>query len=182
MKARTRKMVASVVAISIVLALLFSLLTVFTDGAAGHAEMQRSAPRPTQAVGGLVDRVEMAFREPIRPFEGNQVVLEFPDGNRIQTQVELNSHLVRGRFAAISEPGIYKVIWGLVDDNDGDWTTEEFPFTYAPNAAAPEWLPATAAGGPTNGGSSTQTILLIGAVVVAVVLAAWLFWPRRSHN
>ncbi len=179
MRARTRKAVATVVAISIVLALVFSLLAVFADQASGHAEMQRSAPRPTQAVGGVVDRVEMQFRQPIRAFEGNQVVLEFPDGTRAQTEVELNSYLVRGRFEALSEPGDYKVIWGLVDDDDGDWTTEEFPFTYEPAAAAPQWLPESAASGSDGGGVVGETLLLLAVIAVGVVLAVWLFWPRR---
>ncbi|WP_419849311.1 hypothetical protein [Candidatus Poriferisocius sp.] len=62
MRVRTRKAVALVVAIAIVLALLLSLLAVFSDTAAAHAEMRRSAPDLGQAVGGMVDRVEMERR------------------------------------------------------------------------------------------------------------------------
>ena len=46
MRAKTRKAVALVVAIAIVLALLFSLLAVFSNTAQAHAEMHLSAPRP----------------------------------------------------------------------------------------------------------------------------------------
>ena len=72
MRARTQKAVALVVAIAIVLALLLSLLAVFSDTADAHAEMRRSAPNPGQVVGGLVDRVEMEFREPIEPHESER--------------------------------------------------------------------------------------------------------------
>ncbi|MYG93786.1 MAG: hypothetical protein F4138_02160 [Acidimicrobiia bacterium] len=182
MKTRTRKAVATVVAISIVLALLFSLLVVFSSTASGHAELRRSAPRPTQEVGGVVDRVEMQFRQRIRPHQANQVVLEHPDGTRVQTQVELNGYLVRGRFDALVTPGEYKVIWGLVDDEDGDWSTQEFPFRYEPLAAAPEWLPESAAfdgDGGDGGGAESETIVLVVVIALAVVLGGWLLWPRR---
>ena len=73
---RTQKAVAMVVAIAIVLALLLSLLAVFSGTAEAHAEMRQSAPRPTQVVGGMVNRVEMEFREPIQPHENNGVALQ----------------------------------------------------------------------------------------------------------
>ncbi len=170
---------ALVVAIAIVLALLFSLLVVFSDTAAAHAEMRRSAPNPGQTVGGLVHRVEMEFREPIRPHQSNGVALQYPDGTRVLTTIEVNGHLVRGRFDPLTEPGTYKVIWELLDDSDGDWATEEFEFTYDPAAAPPEWLPESAAEGSGDGGISASTIALIVIIPVAVVLAVWLFWPRR---
>ena len=56
MRVRTRKAVATVVAIAIVLALLFSLVAVLSGTADGHAEMRQSAPRPTQVVGGVISR------------------------------------------------------------------------------------------------------------------------------
>ena len=184
MRARTRKRaqraVALVVAIAIVLALLFSLLVVFSDTAAAHAEMRRSAPNPGQTVGGMVDRVEMEFREPIRPHQSNGVALQYPDGTRALTRIEVNGHLVRGRFNTLTEPGTYKVIWELLDDSDGDWASEEFEFTYDPAAAPPEWLPPSAAeGSGGDGGIGASTIALIVIIPVAVVLAGWLFWPRR---
>ena len=182
MRARTQKTVALVVAIAIVLALLLSLLVVFSDTAAAHAEMRRSSPDPGQTVGGMVDRVEMEFREPIRPHQSNGVALQYPDGTRALTTIEVNGHLVRGRFDPLTEPGTYKVIWELLDDSDGDWATEEFEFTYNPAAAPPEWLPESAALGSGGGGISGSTIALIVAIPVAVVLAAWVFWPRKRGN
>ena len=184
MRVRTRKAVALVVAITIVLALLLSLLVVFSETAAAHAEMRRSAPRPTQVVGGMIDRVELAFREPIQVHESNQVVLEYPDGTRIQTKVTVNSRLVTGRFEPLTEPGEYKIIWGLVDETDGDWTRgQDIPFTYDPAAAPPEWLPESAAeGSGGNGGISGGTVALIVIIAVAAVLALWLFWPRRGRS
>lgn len=171
---------ALVVAIAIVLALLLSLLVVFSDTAAAHAEMRRSAPDPGQTVGGVVDRVEMEFREPIRPHQSNGVALQYPDGTRALTRIEVNGHLVRGHFDPLTEPGTYKVIWELLDDSDGDWATEEFEFTYDPAAAPPEWLPESAAEGSGGGGGiSGSTIALIVVIPVAVVLAAWVFWPRK---
>ncbi len=171
---------ALVVAIAIVLALLLSLLVVFSDTAAAHAEMRRSAPNPGQTVGGIVDRVEMEFREPIRPHQSNGVALQYPDGTRALMRIEVNGHLVRGRFNPLTEPGPYKVIWELLDDSDGDWATEEFEFTYDPDAAPPEWLPASAAEGSGGGGGiSGSTIALIVVIPVAVVLAVWVFWPRK---
>lgn len=182
MRVRTRKAVAMVVAIAIVLALLFSLLAVFSETAAAHAEMRRSAPKPGQVVGGMVDRVEMEFRDPIRPHQSNGVALQYPDGARDLTAIEVNSHLVRGRFDPLVDPGQYTVIWELLDDSDGDWATEEFEFTYDPAAAPPEWLPASAAeGSGGNGGISGSTLALIVIIPVAVVLAVWLFWPRRAR-
>ena len=179
---RTQKAVAIVVAIAIVLALLLSLLAVFSGTAESHAEMRQSAPRPTQVVGGVVNRVEMEFREPIRPHESNQVVLEYPDGTREQTAVTVNGRLVRGRFTPLTEPGQYKVIWGLVDDADNDWTTEEFPFTYDPTAAAPEWLPDSAAGSSDDGDGIGGTVLIVVIIAVAAALAGWLFWPRQRKS
>lgn len=179
MRARTQKAVAMVVAIAIVLALLLSLLAVFSGTADAHAEMSQSAPRPDQAVGGVVDRVEMAFREPIRPHEANAVALMYPDGTLVLTALTINNRLVRGSFEPLTDPGPYKVIWELLDDSDGDWAREEFEFIYNPSAAPPEWLPESAASGSDDGGSSTGTILLAAIIAVAVALAAWLFWPRR---
>ena len=179
MRVRTRKAVALVVAIAIVLALLFSLLVVFSDTAAAHAEMRRSAPNPGQAVGGVVDRVEMEFREPIQPHDSNGVALQYPDGTLTLTDIEVNGHLVRGRFDPLTEPGTYKVIWELLDQSDGDWATEEWEFTYDPAAAPPEWLPESAAEGSGGGGISGVTVALIVIIPVAVILAVWLFWPRR---
>ena len=171
-----------VVAIAIVLALLFSLLAVFTSSAGAHAEMVRSAPRPAQVMGGVVNRVEMEFRESIRPHESNQVVLVYPDGTREQTAVTVNGRLVRGRFDSLTEPGEYTVVWGLVDYADNDWTTEQFPFTYDPAAAPPEWLPASAAGGSDSGGGIGGTVLLVVIIAVAAALAGWLFWPRQRGS
>lgn len=183
MRVRTRKAVALVVAIAIVLALLFSLLVVFSDSAAAHAEMRRSAPNPGQVVGGLVDRVEMEFREPIQPHDSNGVALMYPDGTLILTAIEVDGHLVRGSFDPLTEPGTYKVIWELLDQSDGDWATEEWEFTYDPAAAPPEWLPESAAeGSGGNGGISGGTVTLIVIVAVAAVLALWLFWPRRGRS
>lgn len=180
MRVRTRKAVALVVAIAIVLALLFSLLAVLGDTAAAHAEMRRSAPKPDQGVGGMVDRVEMEFREPIQPHDQNGVALQYPDGTVALTDIEVNRHLVRGRFDPLTEPGTYKVIWELLDQSDGDWATEEWEFTYDPAAAPPEWLPESAAEGSGGGGGiSGATVALIVIIPVAVVLVAWLFWPRR---
>ena len=179
MRARTQKAVALVVAIAIVLALLLSLLAVFSDTAAAHAEMRRSAPKPNQVVGGLVDRVEMEFREPIQPHDENGVALQYPDGTRVLTEIEVNGHLVRGHFEPLTEPGAYKVIWELLDQSDGDWATEEWEFTYEPAAAPPEWLPESAAEGSGGGGISGATVALIVIIPVAVVLVVWLFWPRR---
>ena len=183
MRVRARKIVALVVAIAIVLALLLSLLAVFSSStAAAHAEMHRSAPNPGQVVGGVVDRVEMEFRDPIRPHQSNGVGLLYPDGTRILTTIEVNGHLVRGRFNPLTEPGTYKVIWQLLDDSDGDWNPpEEFEFTYDPAAASPEWLPASAAEGSGGGGGiSSSTLALVVIIPVAVVLAAWVFWPRKQ--
>ena len=179
MRARTQKAVALVVAIAIVLALLLSLLAVFSDIAEAHAEMRRSAPNPGQAVGGLVDRVEMEFREPIRPHNSNGVALQYPDGTRALTEIEVNGHLVRGHFDRLTEPGTYKVIWELLDQSDGDWASEEWEFTYDPAAAPPEWLPESAAEGSGGDGISGATIALMVIIPVAVVLVVWLFWPRR---
>ncbi|MCY3631248.1 MAG: copper resistance protein CopC [bacterium] len=181
MRARARKAVALVVAIAIVLALLFSLLVVFSDTAEAHAEMRESAPRPTQVVGGMVDRVEMAFREPIRPHEANAVALMYPDGTLVLTELAINQRLVRGSFDPLTESGTYTVIWELLDDSDGDWVREEWEFTYDPSAAPPEWLPESAAEG-SGGGISGGTVALIVIIPVAVVLAAWLFWPRRGRS
>ena len=180
MRARTQKAVALVVAIAIVLALLLSLLVVFSDTAAAHAEMRRSAPKPGQTVGGVVDRVEMEFREPIQPHDENGVALQYPDGTLALTAIEVNGHLVRGHFDPLSEPGTYKVIWELLDQSDGDWATEGWEFTYDPSAAPPEWLPESAAEGSGGGGGiSGATVALIVIIPVAVVLVVWLFWPRR---
>ena len=179
MRVRTRKAVALVVAIAIVLALLLSLLVVFSDTADAHAEMRRSAPKPDQTVGGLVDRVEMEFREPIQPHDQNGVALQYPDGTLALTAIEVNGHLVRGRFDPLTEPGTYKVIWELLDQSDGDWASEEWEFTYDPSAAPPEWLPESAAEGSGGGGISGATVALIVIIPVAVVLVVWLFWPRR---
>lgn len=99
MRVRTQKAVALVVAIAIVLALLLSLLAVFSDTADAHAELRRSAPKPDQAVGGLVDRVEMEFREPIQPHDQNGVALQNPDDTLALMDIEVNGHLVRSRFA-----------------------------------------------------------------------------------
>ena len=171
---------ALVLAIAIVLALLLSLLTVASDSAAAHAEMRRSAPNPGQAVGGMVHRVEMEFRDPIRPHPSNGVALQYPDGTRALTTIEVDGHLVRGRFDPLTEPGAYKVVWELLDDSDGDWATEEFEFTYDPAEAPPEWLPASAAQGSGGGGGiSGAAIALIVIIPVAVILAVWLFWPRK---
>ena len=178
MRARTRKAVALVVAIAIVLALLLSLLAVFSGTAEAHAEMRQSAPRPDQAVGGIIDRVEMAFREPIRPHEANGVALQYPDGTLVLTEMTINLRLVRARFDPLTEPGTYKVIWELLDDSDGDWAREEFEFTFDPSAAPPEWLPESAAEG-SGGGISAVTVALVVIIAVAVVLAVWLFWPRK---
>ena len=183
MRARTQKAVALVVAIAIVLALLLSLLVVFSDTADAHAEMRRSAPKPDQVVGGVVDRVEMEFREPIQPHNSNGVALQYPDGTLVLTALEVNGHLVRGRFDPLTEPGRYKVIWELLDQSDGDWATEEFEFTYEPSAAPPEWLPESAAEGSGGGGGiSGATVALIVIIAVAAVLAVWLFWPRRGRS
>ena len=183
MRARTQKAVALVVAIAIVLALLLSLLVVFSGTAEAHAEMRRSAPKPGQVVGGVVDRVEMEFREPIQPHNSNGVALQYPDGTLVLTALEVNGHLVRGRFDPLTEPGRYKVIWGLLDQSDGDWATEEFEFTYEPSAAPPEWLPESAAeGSGGSGGISGATVALIVIIAVAAVLAVWLFWPRRGRS
>ena len=172
-----------VVAIAIVLALLLSLLAVFSGTAGAHAEMRQSAPRPTQVVGGVVNRVEMEFREPIQPHDSNGVALQYPDGTLILTAIAVDGHLVRGRFDPLTEPGRYKVIWELLDQSDGDWATEEFEFTYDPAAAPPEWLPASAAEGSGGGGGiSGSTLALIVIIPVAVVLAVWLFWPRRRAS
>lgn len=173
-----------VVAIAIVLALLFSLPVVFSDTAAAHAEMRRSAPNPGQVVGGVVDRVEMEFQDPIRPHPSNGVALQYPDGSRILTAIEVNGHLVRGQFDPLTESGRYKVIWELLDDSDGDWATEEFEFTYDPAATRPEWLPESAAeGSGGGGGTSASTVALVVIIPVAAVLAVWLFWPRnRDRN
>ena len=180
---RTQKAVAIVVAIAMVLALLLSLLAVFSDTAAAHAEMRQSAPRPTQVVGGMVDRVEMEFREPIQPHDSNGVALKYPDGTQILTAITVNGHLVRGRFDPLTEPGTYKVIWELLDQSDGDWTREEFEFTYDPSAAPPEWLPESAAEGSGGGGGfSGSTVALVVIIPVAVALAAWIFWPRRGKS
>ena len=181
MRVRTRKAVAFLLAITFVLGLLVSVLSL-ASRAGAHAEMRRSAPRPTQVVGGVVNRVEMEFREPIQPHENDQVVLEYPDGTREQTAVTVNGRLVRGRFDPLTEPGQYKVIWGLVDETDNDWTTEEFPFTYDPTAAPPEWLPESAAGGSDDGGGSGGTVLLVVIIAVAAALAGWLFWPRQRGS
>ena len=183
MRVRARKAVALVVAIAIVLALLLSLLAVFSDSAAAHAEMRRSAPNPGQTVGGVVDRVEMEFREPIQPDDSNGVALQYPDGTRALTSIEVDRHLVRGRFDPLTEPGRYKVIWELLDQSDGDWATEEFAFTYDPAAAPPEWLPASAAEGSGGGGGiSGSTLALMVIIPVAAVLAAWVFWPRKRKS
>ncbi|MCY3634882.1 MAG: copper resistance protein CopC [bacterium] len=183
MRVRTRKAVALVVAIAIVLALLLSLLVVFSETAAAHAEMRRSAPNPGQVVGGVVDRVEMEFREPIQPHGSNGVALQYPDGTLTLTAIEVNGHLVRGRFDPLTEPGRYKVIWELLDQSDGDWATEEWEFTYDPAAVPPEWLPESAAqGSGGDGGISGGTVALIVIIPVAVVLAGWLFWPRRGKS
>ncbi len=183
MRVRTRKAVALVVAIAIVLALLLSLLVVFSETAAAHAEMSRSAPKPNQAVGGMVDRVEMEFREPIRPHDSNGVALQYPDGTLALTELEVNGHLVRGRFDPLTEPGTYKVIWELLDQSDGDWATEEWEFTYDPAATPPEWLPESAAeGSGGDSGISGATVALIVIIPVAVVLIVWLFWPRRGKS
>lgn len=172
-----------VVAIAIVLALLFSILVVFSETAAAHAEMRRAAPKPGQVVGGMVDRVEMEFRDPIEPHDSNGVALQYPDGTRILTAITVDGHLVVGRFDPLTEPGRYKVIWELLDQSDGDWATEEFEFTYDPAAAPPEWLPDSAAEGSGGGGGiSGSTLALIVIIPVAVVLAVWLFWPRRRRS
>ncbi len=172
---------ALVVAIAIVLALLFSLLAVFNDTAAAHAEMRRSGPKPDQVVGGMVDRVEMEFREPIQPHDSNGVALQYPDGTLTLTAIEVDGHLVWGSFDPLTEPGRYKVIWELLDQSDGDWATEVWEFTYDPAAAPPEWLPESAAeGSGGDGGISGGTVALIVIIPVAVVLAGWLFWPRQG--
>lgn len=183
MRVRARKAVALVVAIAIVLALLLSLLAVFSDTAAAHAEMRRSAPNPGQVVGGVVDRVEMEFRDPIRPHQSNGVALQYPDGTLTLTSITVDRHLVRGRFDPLTEPGRYKVIWELLDQSDGDWATEEFEFTYDPAAAPPEWLPASAAEGSGGGGGiSGSTLALVVIIPVAVVLAVLVFWPGKRKN
>ncbi len=182
MRVRTRRAVATVVAVAIVLAMLFSLLAAFGGTADAHAEIRRSAPRPTQVVGGVVDRVDLEFRASIRPDEANQVVLKHPDGTRRPAAVSVNGSLVRARFAPLTEPGGYTVVWGLVDDVDGDWTTEEFRFTYDPTAPPPEWLPESAAGGSAGGGGTGGTVVLLVVIAVAAALAGWLFWPRRRGN
>ena len=106
--------------------------------------------------------------------------MQYPDGTRALTTIEVDGHLVRGRFDPLTESGTYKVIWELLDDSDGDWATEEFEFTYDPAAVPPEWLPASAAQGSGGGGGiSGAAIALIVIIPVAVVLAAWLFWPRK---
>ena len=180
MRVRARKAVALVVAIAIVLALLFSLLVVFSDTAAAHAEMRRSAPRPAQVVGGVVDRVEMEFREPIQPHDSNGVALQYPDGTLVLTAITVDGHLVQGRFDPLTEPGRYKLIWELLDQSDGDWATEEFEFVYDPVAAPPQWLPDSAAEGSGGGGGmSGGAVALVVIIAVAAVLAIWLFWPRR---
>lgn len=179
MRVRTRKAVALVVAIAIVLALLLSLLVVFSDTAAAHAELRESAPKPNQVVGGMVDRVEMAFREPIRPHEANGVALVYPDDTRVLTELAINKRLVRASFEPLTESGTYTVIWELLDDSDGDWVRQEWEFTYDPAAAPPEWLPESAAEWSGGGGISGVTVALIVIIPVAVVLAGWLFWPRR---
>ena len=179
MRVRARKAVALVVAIAIVLALLLSLLVVFSDTAAAHAEIRESAPRPNQVVGGMVDRVEMAYREPIRPHEANAVALVYPDGTIALTELAINKRLVRASFESLTESGTYTVIWELLDDSDGDWVREEWEFTYDPSAAPPERLPESAAEWSGGGGISGATVALLVIIPVAVVLAAWLFWPRR---
>ena len=179
MRVRTRKAVALVVAIAIVLALLLSLLAVFSDTADAHAEMRQSAPKPNQTVGGTIDQVDMAFREPIRPDESNGVALQYPDGTVVLIAVTINKRLVRGSFDSLTDPGTYKVIWELLDDSDSDWAREEWEFTYDPEAAPPEWLPESAAEWSGGGGISGATVALAVIIPVAVVLAAWLFWPRR---
>ena len=181
MRARTQRTVALVVAIATVLALLLSLLAVFSDTAAAHAEMRRSAPKPGQAVGGLVDRVEMEFRESIQPHELNAVALQYPDGTSVLTEIEVNRHLVRGHFAPLAEPGNYKVIWELLDQSDGDWDTEVWEFSYDPTAAPPEWLPESATEGSGGSGNRGATIALTVIIPVAVILVAWLAWPRRRR-
>ncbi len=176
MRRRGQRAVAIVVALALVLALLFSLLVVMSESAAAHAELQRSAPRPTQVVGGLVNRVDVEFRQPIRPHEINRVQLITPAGDTIQTALTYHGRLVRARFASLTEPGVYQVVWGLVDDSDGDWTEEQFPFTYQPDAPEPEWLPEPVAD---DGSGVGRTVLLLVVIVVTVAAGGWLFWPRR---
>jgi len=180
MRVRTRRAIAFVLAFSLVLGLLASILAVVGRAADAHAEMVRSAPKPGQTVGGLVDRVEMEFRDPIQPHGSNGVALQYPDGGRSLTAITVDGHLVQGRFGSLTEPGRYRVVWELLDQSDGDWATEEFEFTYDPAADPPEWLPASAAqGSGSSSGLSGATVALAVIICVAAALAAWLFWPRR---
>ncbi|WP_419918401.1 copper resistance CopC family protein [Candidatus Poriferisocius sp.] len=178
MRVRTQRAVAIVVALAIVMAILFSLLAVFSSGVDAHAEIRRSAPRPSQVVGGRVDRVELEFRESIRPHEANHIVLQYPDGTRRSAALFVDGPRAGGRFAPLTEPGDYTVEWGLVDDSDGDWTTEQFAFTYDPAAPPPEWLPEPPAGRSSGSGG---TVVLVVVFAVAAVMAGWLFWPRRKR-
>ncbi len=182
MRVRTQKAIAFVLVFSLVLGLLVSILALASRAADAHAELARSVPRPGQAVGGLIDRVEMEFRDPIRPHGSNGVALQYPDGTRSLAAITVDRHLVRGRFDPLAESGRYRVVWELLDQSDGDWATEEFEFTYDSAAEPPEWLPASAAEGSAGrGGFSGAAVAMAVIAPLAAALAAWIFWPRRRR-
>ncbi len=133
-----------------------------------HANLLASSPVAGQPAGGVIERIQLVFDEPITELVPS---IQGPDGAELAISV---ATVTPQQFDLIVEPleleGIYRVRYEFLS-LDADRVELGYAFEFDRTAPAP--LPISGPMVISGGGSSWQQWLIIGALValVAIVVA-----------
>ncbi len=148
--------------------------------AAAHANLLAASPAVGQPAGGVIERVQLVFDEPITELVP---VIEGPDGAPVATTlVAITQQQFDLRFDPLEAEGIYRVRYAFLS-LDGDRVELGHAFEFDPTAPAPLPIsgPTLIAGSESWWQSIRWQWLVIAALVVVVLgLAEQLRRRRRT--
>jgi methionine-rich copper-binding protein CopC len=151
-----------------------------------HADLVGSEPAADSKLKQPPASLVLHFSQAIK-HEGSFILIEDAAGNRLPLTVsfdDADGKVMRGAPASPLPPGVYKVLWQTLSDDDDDFDDGSYQLTVLnPDGSDPEGPTSSVGPEISGGGSDSQRIILVVvSIAVVVIVGGIAVYLQRSNN